>query len=133
MRFDLTIAAGASREVFVAVPFGFKRRFEMKSSEGRLRHGELEYGGGVIMLGEPSPDAGHKSPADLGGSPLAMYVYVPDVDSTARRARDAGAKIAAEPADQVYGDRTCEIVDPEGHRWFFATHVRDVKPEELKG
>jgi PhnB protein len=105
----------------------------MKTSEGRLRHGELAYANAVIMLGEPSPEMGHKSPADLGGSPLGLYVYVPDVDSTARRARDAGATIAAEPKDQEYGDRTCEIIDPEGHRWFFATHVKDVKPEELKG
>jgi PhnB protein len=129
----LSVRDGMAALAFYEHAFGFKRRFEMKTSEGRLRHGELVYANAVIMLGEPSPEMGRKSPADLGGSPLGLYVYVPDVDSTARRARDAGATIAAEPKDQEYGDRTCEIIDPEGHRWFFATHVKDVKSEELKG
>ena len=128
----LSVRDGMAALAFYEHAFGFKRRFEMKTSEGRLRHGELEYANAVIMLGEPSPEMGHKSPADLGGSPLGLYVYVPDVDSTARRARDAGATIAAEPKDQEYGDRTCEIIDPEGHRWFFATHVKDVNPADLK-
>jgi len=128
----LSVRDGMAALAFYEHAFGFKRRFEMKTSEGRLRHGELEYANAVIMLGEPSPEMGHKSPADLGGSPLGLYVYVPDVDSTARRARDAGATIAAEPKDQEYGDRTCEIIDPEGHRWYFATHVKDVNPADLK-
>jgi PhnB protein len=128
----LSVRDGMAALAFYEHAFGFKRRFEMKTPEGRLRHGELEHGGGVIMVGEPSPDIGFKPPADVGGSPVSLYVYVPDVDSTARRARDAGATITAEPKDQAYGDRTCEIIDPEGHRWSFATHVKDVKPEELK-
>jgi len=129
----LGVRNGMAALAFYEHAFGFKRRFEMKTSDGRLRHGELAYADGVIMVGEPAPETGHKSPAELGGSPVALYVYVPDVDATARRARDAGAKIAAEPKDQDYGDRTCEIIDPEGHRWFFATHVKDVNPADLKG
>ena len=33
--------------------------------------------------------------------------------------------------DQFYGDRTGTLVDPFGHIWHLATHVKDVSHEEL--
>jgi len=129
----LSVRDGMAALAFYERAFGFKRRFEMKTPEGRLRHGELEYGQGVVMLGECAPEIGYKSPADVGGSPVSLYVYVPNVDAVAQAAKAAGATIVVEPKDQFYGDRTCELLDPEGHRWSIATHVKDVKPEELKG
>lgn len=44
----------------------------------------------------------------------------------------AGASITEEPADQFYGDRRYAALDPEGHVWFFAQHIRDVAPEDMK-
>ena len=129
----LSVRDGIAALAFYEKAFGFKRRFEMKTPEGRLRHGELEHANGVIMVGEPGPDMRGKTPAEVGGTPVSLYVYVPDVDATARAAKSAGATIAQEPTDQFYGDRTCEIRDPEGHSWCFATHVKDVNPEDMKG
>jgi uncharacterized glyoxalase superfamily protein PhnB len=54
------------------------------------------------------------------------------VDKHFERARRAGATILAEPADQFYGDRRYGALDPEGHEWYFAQHVRDVAPEDMK-
>ena len=54
------------------------------------------------------------------------------LDEHYERARAAGATIAAEPADQFYGDRTYRAVDPEGHCWTFAAHVRDVSRAEAE-
>jgi PhnB protein len=34
--------------------------------------------------------------------------------------------------NQFYGDRSGSIVDPFGYRWYIATHVEDVSPEEMK-
>ena len=59
-------------------------------------------------------------------------MYVDDVDAHFKRAKAAGATILEEPADQFYGDRRYGVEDPEGHQWFFATHVRDVAPEDMK-
>ena len=36
-----------------------------------------------------------------------------------------------QPEDKHYGDRMYAADDLEGHRWYFATHVRDVPPEEM--
>jgi MerR family transcriptional regulator, thiopeptide resistance regulator len=49
---------------------------------------------------------------------------VDDVDAHFTRAREAGATIAAEPANE-HGLRRYRAMDPEGHRWSFATPLPD--------
>ena len=73
-----------------------------------------------------------RSPASVGGANTS-YVHVQltgGLDEHCERARAAGAVIAMEPEDQFYGDRTYRAVDPEGHRWAFSQHVRDVTRAE---
>ena len=60
-----------------------------------------------------------------------VHCYVDDVDAHYERARAAGATIAAAPRDEDHGERSYRAVDPEGHRWIFATSVRDLDPETL--
>ena len=76
-------------------------------------------------------ELGFASPQSLAGQHASVLVYVDDVDAHYRRAREAGATLIGEPADQSYGDRSYRAVDPEGGRWVFATHVRDVAPENM--
>jgi PhnB protein len=52
-----------------------------------------------------------------------LYLYVDDVDSTYRRALDAGAVSLEEPADLPYGDRRAMVKDPCGNDWQIATHM----------
>jgi uncharacterized glyoxalase superfamily protein PhnB len=110
--------------------FGFRERMRMPGPGGKVMHGEVELADGVVMMGNPGPE--YKSPKKLGGATQNVYVYVDDVDRHFAHARGAGAKILAEPKDQFYGDRSYGAEDPEGHHWFFATHIRDVAPEDLK-
>jgi len=102
----------------------------MTDDDGRVNHAELQMNDGVIMLGTPPGE--YKNPATLGGKTQSVYVYVDDVDSHYERAKQAGAKIVREPEDQFYGDRNYGVQDPEGHEWYFGTHVRDVSPEEMQ-
>jgi uncharacterized glyoxalase superfamily protein PhnB len=115
---------------WLAEAFGFRERLRMAGADGSIQHAEVELADGVIMLGCPGPD--YRNPKHLGGATQNIYVYVDDVDKHYERARRAGARITAEPADQFYGDRRYGAVDPEGHEWYFATHVRDVAPEDMK-
>ena len=110
--------------------FGFRERMRMPGPEGKIMHAEMELADGVVMMGNPGPE--YRNPKKLGAATQNIYVYVDDVDQHYKRARDAGAKILAEPKDQFYGDRSYGAEDPEGHHWYFATHVRDVAPEDLK-
>jgi PhnB protein len=109
--------------------FGFTEKLRVPDEERGVAHAELELDGSVIMLGRPRAE--YKNPKNLGATTCSIYVYVDDVDAHYAAARAAGATIEQELADQWYGDRQYGAVDPEGHVWYFATHVKDVAPEEM--
>jgi uncharacterized glyoxalase superfamily protein PhnB len=62
-----------------------------------------------------------------------VKLRVEDVDAAFARARDAGAQVLEEPATHEYGERSCVVTDPGGHRWELTQTVRDVEPEEWGG
>lgn len=103
---------------FLSRAFGFTETMRLPSPDGRVAHAEMELGEGMIMLGQPGN--GYRNPARLGATTVLMYAYVEDVDAHCARAREAGAEIVEEPADQEYGDRRYRVRDPEGHDWYFA-------------
>jgi len=35
------------------------------------------------------------------------------------------------PMDMFWGDRYGKFIDPFGHQWGVATHMRDVPPDEM--
>jgi PhnB protein len=109
--------------------FGCRETLRFIGPGGRVNHAEMRFPeGGEIMLGDPGAE--YRNPTLLGGSTQSVHVYVDDVDAHFDKARQAGATIERELADQPYGDRTYAAVDPEGHRWFFATRVKEMAPEE---
>ena len=75
---------------------------------------------------EPTADA--RSPRRIGQTTQTLYVQVEDLSAHVERARTAGARIIQEPMDQPYGDRTYGAEDPEGHCWYFAERLREMRP-----
>lgn len=116
---------------WLAKAFGFRERLRFAGPDGTVSHAELELEDGVVMLGDPGPD--YQNPKRVGRTDHLVHVYVDDVDAHCEQARSMGAVILAEPQDQPYGDRRYDVEDPEGHRWSFAQHVRDVAPEDWGG
>jgi PhnB protein len=106
----------------------------MPGPDGKIGHAELQIGNSRIMLADenPSMGAGHTSAATVGGSPVSLYVYLPDVDQVIQRATAEGAKVLKPVEDQFYGDRTGFIQDPYGHLWGIATHIEDVSPKDME-
>jgi uncharacterized glyoxalase superfamily protein PhnB len=118
--------------------FGFEVRLKVQGEDGRIEHSELTFGDdGLVMLGSekdasnsPLPVA-RRSPASVGGTNTqGTMVFVDDVDAHCARARAAGARIVAEPADHDYGedywvDRSYGALDPEGHLWWFTQRLGD--------
>jgi uncharacterized glyoxalase superfamily protein PhnB len=116
---------GAQKFVdFLKQVFEAKERFRMDGPGGRIMHAEFAIGDSVIMLGDAMPDWPAKS--------NSLYVYVDDVDTTYKRAVQAGATSVREPTNQFYGDRSASVTDPFGNSWGIATRVEDVPPDELK-
>jgi uncharacterized glyoxalase superfamily protein PhnB len=102
--------------------------------DGTIGHAELRIGESVIMLAGEFPEEDHKSPLTLGGSSVALQVYVPDSDATYALAVERGAT-ALRPISENYGARGGTIRDPFGHRWFVQTHLEadDVPVEDTPG
>lgn len=80
--------------------------------------------------------------ADVGGDRVApgadavtqlIKVRVEDVDAAFARAGEAGAQVLQEPETYMYGERSCVVQDPGGHRWELTQTVRDVDPAEWGG
>jgi PhnB protein len=116
---------------FYQKAFGAKEVMRMAMPNGKLGHAEVKIGDASIMLADEHPEMNFRSPKTIGGTPVNIVVYVPDVDALVKQAEAAGAKILRAPADQFYGDRMATLEDPFGHSWSFATHIEDVSPEEM--
>lgn len=123
--------AGAAIDFYTAV-FDATERMRMPGPDGKIGHAELEFGDSMVMLADAFPDMGGQTPKGLGGTPVTVMVYVENVDAVFARAVAAGATVEREVGDQFYGDRAGQFVDPFGHKWFVATHVEDVSPEEME-
>ena len=108
--------------------FGFTERLRFTDAEGQVTHAEMTVGDSEIMLGHPGPD--YANPKRGDGVTVFVHVYVDDIDAHFEQAKAAGGEVLTVPADKPYGDRAYDVADPEGHRWTFAQHVRDVPPEE---
>lgn len=113
--------------------FGFEPSEVLTDSEGNIVHAEMTHGDGVVMIGSEWADR-TRSPASLGGkNTQRVHVRIDrGLDEHCARARQAGAKIVMEPADQFYGDRTYIATDVEGHYWTFSQPVRDVSRQEME-
>jgi PhnB protein len=102
--------------------------------DGKIIHAEIRVGDSLVMLNDDM--MGGNTVKARGGSPISLWVYVPDCDALFDRAVKAGARVGDGPMgqmqDQFWGDRTGTIVDPEGYRWIIATHKVDLTPEEMK-
>jgi PhnB protein len=127
----LVCAGAASAIDFYKTAFGATEVARLPGPDGKLMHGAVRIEGSVVMLVDENPQWGTLGPKALKGSPVTIHVYAADVDAFVARAVKAGAKVIMPIDDMFWGDRYGIIEDPFGHHWSVATHIRDVKPEEL--
>ena len=128
----LAIDGAAAAIEFYKKAFGATERMRLDAPGGKIGHAEIEIEGGLVMLADEYAEMGFRSPKTLGGSPVTVHIYVSNVDAFCERAAAAGATVVRPVADQFYSDRSCQLQDPYGHTWSFATHVEDVSPEEIQ-
>jgi PhnB protein len=79
-------------------------------------HAEAKIGGAHVLFGN-----GYFSDSSMAA---AIYIYVPDVDATYKRAVSLGAKAIREPADMTWGDRVGGVKDTSGNTWWIATNKK---------
>ena len=126
------IIQGAAKAIeFYKQALGATELLRLEGPGGTIGHAEIKIGDSPVMLADEHPQMGHRGPQALGGTPVSLAVYVPNVDELFAQAIAAGGKPLRPVADQFYGDRAGTLVDPFGHVWTLATHVEDVPPDEI--
>src|SRR5215831_4506082 len=114
--------------------FGAEELGRALGPDGKIMHAEIKIGNSVIYLNDQM--GGGKTPQSLGGSPITLWIYTPDVDALFKRAVAAGATVAPGPmgqlADQFWGDRVGMVFDPAGFQWALATRKEDLTPAEMQ-
>ena len=112
--------------------FGAKELFRMPAPGGKIGHAELRIGDSVVMLADEWPQMGFKGPKAYGGAAVSILLYVEKCDAVYKKALAAGGSEIKPMQDQFYGDRSGTFIDPFGHMWTVATHVKDVSPKDMK-
>jgi uncharacterized glyoxalase superfamily protein PhnB len=107
--------------------FGFEERVRV----GEDHRAQLRVGAdGAVIVADTG---GERQPPAAGRVTHLLKVRVADVDAAFARATRAGAAVVEEPTTWQYGERSCVVEDPWGHRWELTQTVRDVEPEEWGG
>lgn len=106
----LLVADVAGMITFLEATVGAELLSSAPGPANVVHHARLRIGGdGLVEL--------HESPQPL---PVGLHHYVADADAAYHRATAAGALLKGPPADQPYGERMCEMIDPAGNSWFLA-------------
>ncbi|QGP79522.1 VOC family protein [Sphingobium sp. CAP-1] len=115
---------------FLCDAFGFTRHavYPDAADPTIIHHAQLVLGDGMVMLGSVKDMEGESlytwsTARDLSGVTAAVYVVVPDPDGHCLHARNEGAVVVQEPADNDgYPGRGYTALDPEGNVWSFGSY-----------
>jgi len=121
---------------FYKKAFGAEEIHRMPSPDGkRIMHAAIRIGKSTVFMADDFPEyCGGKSqsPKGLQGTPVGLHLYVENCDAAVQRAKDAGATVVMPASDMFWGDRYGVVTDPFGHKWSFATHLKDMTPAEMQ-
>ncbi len=116
---------------FYKKAFGAKVMDLFPSPAGKgIMHATMQIGDSIVMMGDEMPTC--KSAETMGGSPMGLFIYVPNVDEVFQQAVAAGAKVTMPVAEMFWGDRCGNVKDPFGYDWMIATHTKDLSKEEIR-
>lgn len=118
---------------FCCAALGGVEMLRRPGPDGRVIHGMLCFGPAMLMVEAEWPTLPSRAPHMDGSSPVVIYLYVEDVDSTVERAVKLGAKLIVPIQTQFWGDRIGWIQDPAGHVWTIATRVEETTEEQRHG
>jgi len=119
---------------FYKKAFGAKVIDLFPSLDGRgTMHATMQIGNSIVMMGDEMPGGqGCKSVEALGGSPISLFLYVPNVDEAYKQAVAAGCTAVMPVADMFWGDRAGHLKDPFGLQWMIATHTQDLNQDQIR-
>ena len=127
----MLVCQDVSAEInFCKTTFNAMELLRRPGPDGKAAHAALTINRAMIILECEWPTLSSRSPQADGSSPVIIYVYVEDVDSTIEKAVTAGAKILLPAKDQFWSDRTGRIMDSEGHVWTISSRIEETTSSE---
>ena len=112
-------AAGAI--AFYQQAFGARELMRHTDPDGRIRHAQFVIGDSPFMISDQFPEFGMiRSVQAMGGSPVSIFLYVPDAAATFAQALAAGAEQIMPLSEQPYG-LSGGLRDPFGLLWWPTT------------
>jgi PhnB protein len=128
----LTVRDADKAIEFYKKAFGAEVLHVAHTPDGKVMHAALRIGDSMLMLNDEFLEFGTLSPLSFGGSGVIVHLYLENVDAAFERAVSAGVTVKMPLMDQFWGDRYGMVVDPFGHKWSLAAHIRDMSQEEMK-
>jgi PhnB protein len=122
--------AGAAATWYEAA-FGAREQSRIPLPGGKVMSVEIRLGDAVVHVGSEFPAFGILSPGAIGGTATVLQIDTDDADALFERAVRAGAEVRHPLADQFWGERHGQVVDPFGHRWNIAQRLRVVPHDEV--
>ncbi len=133
----LTVSDAVAAIAFYKQGFGAVQEGETHFAPGsqKVMHAQLVINGSVIMLADDfSAMRGGPAttPEALGGSPVTLALQLEDVQPFWDRAVEAGATVTMPLADQFWGARYGQVIDPFGHKWSMSQTLRTLSEDEIR-
>lgn len=128
----ITLRNAAQAIDFYKNAFGAQEIGRSLTPDGKIMHAAIRIGDSLIMMNDEFPNMGCSSAETLGGTNITLHIQTEDVDSLFDRAVKAGAKATMPVANQFWGDRYGQVVDPFGQRWSLATRVEELTHEQME-
>ena len=88
---------------------------------------------GAIVVAKPGVHADAALSTQQSPAAHSVTLRVTAIDELFGRAKAAGARVFAEPADHMYGERQCSFLDPWGHPWTLSETIFDSDPADWGG
>ena len=128
----ITIRDGKAAEAieFYRQAFGAEELMRHPTDDGRLMHASLKINDGYLMLNDDFPE--HMGGPAQPAASFVLHLDVPDADAAWKRALDVGAEVRFELADQFWGDRYGQVMDPFGFIWSIGAPVKQAQQQSAE-
>ena len=109
-----------------------RETFRTVAPDGRVLMAELVLAEARIFVLDEVPEQHALSPTTLGGTPVALHLFVARVDTAFAQAVEAGMTVVIPVADFFWGERYGQLRDPFGHVWGLASRIADLSPRDIQ-
>jgi PhnB protein len=120
----LTVSDGKNAIEFYKKAFGGKEMTRSLTPDGKIMNAQIRIGDSIVMVSDEVPGTLMKSPLTIGASTVTLHIYSKNVDKLWSQALEAGARVVMPLDNQFWGDRYGQLVDPFGHHWSLAQHIK---------